>query len=75
MRFARRQPKGTDMKLEEVWYVVGEPDLNLELAAVPTLWLTKLDAERYARECFPNEDEQRRYARIRYRRVYSYDEN
>jgi len=50
----------------QVWYVVGDPD-NL-------LFKDKLDAESYAREVFPDEDGDKRYARIFYREVHTFKE-
>jgi hypothetical protein len=49
----------------QVWYLVGDPD--------KVLWATKEDAEKWAREAFPEEDFAKRYARIRYYNVESYD--
>jgi hypothetical protein len=42
-----------------VWYIRGEPH-----DALPTLFATKLGAEAYARQLFPDEDPDTRYARI-----------
>lgn len=49
-----------------VWYVNGDPD--------QTLLKTKLDAEKWAREIFPEEDEDKRYSRVFFKEVFSYDE-
>ncbi len=49
-----------------VWYVAGDTD-NM-------LWETKADAEKWAREIFPHLDEDARYARVRFRHVYTYEE-
>lgn len=48
--------------MTEVWYVQGEypPDMR----RWPTLFDTKLAAEKYARQLFPDEDPDKRYARI-----------
>jgi hypothetical protein len=54
----------------EVWYVQGDAGDG----GKPLLWLTKEDAERWAREIYPDETIERRYARVAYRRVYAYDE-
>ena len=48
-----------------VWYVQGDGN-NL-------LWKTKMDAEMYARELFPDEPAHYRYARIMYTEVHSYE--
>lgn len=55
------------MKETLVWFVSGD-DTDW---GKPQLWLTKMDAEAYARELFPDEGEHDRYARIFYRRVFS----
>ena len=52
--------------MKEVWYVQGE-----EPNGWPTLFEDKILAEKYARDLFPNEDEDKRYARIYYREVYT----
>lgn len=52
--------------MEQVWYVQGDPDV---MGQWPNLFGTKEAAERYAREVFPDESEDRRYARIFYRVV------
>lgn len=52
--------------MSEVWYVQGEE--------VRTLFKTKMDAERYARYLFPDEDESKRYARIFFIHVFSFEE-
>jgi hypothetical protein len=54
-------------QVSAVWFVQGE---DIGDATYPTLFATKLDAEVYARELFPEESEDRRYARIYYREVY-----
>lgn len=53
----------------EVWYVRGE-----DPPGWPTLFDTKYLAEKYARELFPGEDEDQRYARIYYREVYTQED-
>ena len=55
------------MKEIEVWYVSGD-DTDF---GRPQLWMYKIEAEAYARELYPDEDESSRYARIFYRRVFS----
>ena len=55
----------------KVWFVVGEPDE--EYREMPNLWQTKMDAEKFARECFPDEPEDQRYSRIRYAVVINYE--
>jgi hypothetical protein len=52
--------------MKEVWYVQGDPD---SLGLWPNLFETKEAAEIYARYVFPNEGEDRRYARIFFRTV------
>lgn len=49
------------------WYVVGET--KLYETPFPTFFRTKIQAEEYARELFPEESAHRRYARIQYREV------
>ena len=51
--------------LRQVWFVQDADDPR------PQLWDTKMDAEIYARVCFPDESEDRRYARIYSRDVYT----
>lgn len=50
-----------------VWFVSVEGEDS------PPLFHTKIDAESYARELFPNEDPYKRYARIYYREVHTYE--
>ena len=50
----------------QVWYLIGDAD--------KVLMATKEDAEKWAREAFPNEDVAKRYARVRYYNVESFDE-
>ena len=52
----------------KVWFVVGDPDRDM-----PNLWQHKIDAEKFAREIFPDESEDTRYARIRYAVVIDYE--
>jgi hypothetical protein len=52
----------------KIWFVVGDPDRDM-----PNLWQTKMDAEKFARELFPEEPEDKRYARIRYAVVIDYE--
>jgi hypothetical protein len=53
-------------EMKEVWWVLGDSDR-------PYLWRTKEDAEKYARELFPDESPDSRYARIYCKEVFSYD--
>ena len=53
------------MKL--IWYVQGDPNA---VGNWPNLFSTKETAESYARTVFPDESEDRRYARIFYREVF-----
>lgn len=50
------------------WYVQGET--HLKGTACPTLFAHKIDAERHARELFPQEDAVRRYSRIFYKELH-----
>lgn len=52
--------------MKQVWYVHDPSEPGW-----PQLFDTKLAAEQYARMLFPNETEDKRYARIYYREVYS----
>jgi hypothetical protein len=52
----------------KIWFVVGDPDEDM-----PNLWLTKMDAEKFAREVFPDESEDKRYARVRYAVAINYE--
>lgn len=54
--------------MKQVWFVQGEYD---EEYVIPTLFDTKLAAERYARMLFPDEGADKNYARILYRNVLS----
>jgi len=57
--------------MKEIWYVnEGEGGFHF----VAHVFETKIEAERYARESFPDEDEDTRYARIYYKEVVSYKE-
>ena len=47
-----------------VWYVQGDGHGEL--------FQTKQDAEQWARELFPEEDAEKRYARIFFRQVHTY---
>jgi len=49
-----------------VWYVSGDPER--------LLWITKGDAERWAREVYPNMDADRRYSRVHFHEVHQYDD-
>jgi hypothetical protein len=49
-----------------VWYVLGaDPG-----ATVPELFFNKMLAEMYAKEMFPHEKPDQRYARVYFRRVF-----
>jgi hypothetical protein len=52
--------------MNEVWYVQGDPEA---IVLWPNLFDTKEAAETYARLMFPNEGEDRRYARVYFRTV------
>lgn len=47
-----------------MWEVAGDPDRSL--------YRTKMDAERAAREIFPDESVSQRYARVQYRNIVSF---
>lgn len=57
-----------DQPINEVWSVITD-----DLDEAPILWRTKTDAETYARRMYPNEDPNKRYARIYFERILSYD--
>ena len=57
--------------MNEIWYV-NEGNGGFHL--VPHVFETKMEAERYARELFPDETEDERYARIYYKEVVSFKE-
>jgi len=50
------------------WYVQGDR----EAGGKPLLWRNKEDAERWARDIYPYEDIDHRYARIFYVEIHSY---
>lgn len=52
--------------MKEVWYVQGA-DVD---SPMPVLFSTKMAAEIYARQEFPDESSDRRYARIFYKSVW-----
>jgi hypothetical protein len=52
--------------MREVWYVQGDPDA---VGLWPNLFDTKEAAEAYARLVFPDEGENKRYARVYFRTV------
>lgn len=52
--------------MTEVWYVKGA-DVD---SPMPVLFATKMAAEIYARYVFPDEGEDKRYARIFYKSVW-----
>jgi hypothetical protein len=57
--------------MKAIWYVQGvDPD-----ARFPEFFDTKLGAEIFARETFPTEDPDTRYARIFFRRVWEESDN
>jgi hypothetical protein len=57
-----------DQPINEVWSVItDDPD------EAPILWRTKTDAEIYARRKYPDESPDKRYARIYYEKILSYD--
>ncbi len=52
--------------MKTVWYVVGaDPD-----CAIPVLFATKMAAEIYARQVWPDADPSARYARVMSRYVW-----
>lgn len=52
--------------MRQVWYVAGaDPE-----SPIPVLFDTKLAAEIYARQVFPDADPDARYARIFYKSVW-----
>lgn len=55
--------------MKEIWYVNEGKQFHL----VEYVFATKMEAERYARELFPDENEDERYARIFYKEVLSYE--
>lgn len=55
--------------MKEIWYVNEGKQFHL----VEYVFATKMEAERYARELFPDESEDSRYARIFYKEVLSYE--
>lgn len=60
------KPMPTPVYLPQVWYVVGEVK---DPTSWPTLLRSKMDAEMYARQLFPDDSAERNYARIMYREV------
>ena len=56
--------------MSEIWYVNEGEGFYL----VEHVFETKIEAERYARELFPDEDERTRYARIHCKPVVSFKE-
>ncbi len=63
--------QGRVSAMNEIWYV---NDGNGGFHWVDHVFETKIEAERYARECFPDETEDERYARIHCKPVVSYKE-
>jgi hypothetical protein len=61
-----------DTSINEVWGVLGDPDDDE--GDMPHLWRTKKDAEVYARRMYPDESPDKRYARIYFERILSYDD-
>lgn len=49
-------------RLTEVWYIIGDEQ--------HLFFGTKMDAEIYARELFPGQHPERRYARIMFKTVH-----
>lgn len=58
-----------DTKTNEVWIVMDD-----DSDESPILWRTKMDAEIYARRRYPDESPDKRYARIYFERILSYDD-
>lgn len=58
-----------DTPINQVWIVVDDEDDD-----TPILWRTKTDAEIYARRKYPDESPDKRYARIYYENILSYDD-
>lgn len=56
------------MTVQQVWYVSGADAVD---EIMPVLFTTKMAAEKFARIRFPDEDPDKRYARIFYRLVWS----
>ena len=56
--------------MSEIWYVDEGEGFDL----VAHVFETKIEAEKYARELFPDEDEDVRYARIYCKPVVSFKE-
>jgi hypothetical protein len=56
--------------MNEIWYVDEGEGFHL----VAYVFETKIEAERYARELFPEESEDSRYARIYCKEVVSFKE-
>lgn len=52
--------------MKQVWFVQGADPYS----PMPVLFATKLAAEIYARQEFPNEDPDTRYARVFYKSVW-----
>ena len=65
MRIARRV--GGEMK---VWYELKEVQLWCVMGIPQTLYDNKLRAERAARLAFPDEDADKRYARVSFKTFY-----
>lgn len=55
----------------KVWYVQGADTYD---GIMPVLLSTKMAAEKYARQKFPDEGPDERYARISYRLVWEEDD-
>jgi hypothetical protein len=58
--------------MKEIWFVRGDPNTGYDY--FPTLFDTKMAAEVYARQCFPDEHPDSRYARIFYRELLTLDD-
>ena len=56
--------------MNEIWYVDEGEGFHL----VAYVFETKIEAERYARELFPEESQDLRHARIYFKTVYEFKE-
>ena len=57
--------KPADQPHQQVWYVQGDIENYF--------FKTKMDAEIYARLQFPDEDASKRYARIYFKTIYTFE--
>ena len=53
--------------MKQVWYVLGSPDEDV----MPVLFETKMAAEMYTRQLWPDASPQDRYARVFYKSVWT----